>query len=395
MAIRYSDFLGVKPKKDIFDQIDDQVLALQQRGIDVIDFGVGDPAKQSAPPQYAIDALSQHAHGHRLSGYPDYRGTENFRQACCRYMQREFNVNLDPATELIATIGSKEAVFNFPRAFINPGDIVICPTPGYPPFHLGTKASHGIPYYVPLCEENNFLINLNAIPEEIAKQAKIIWINYPNSPTGTVAPASWYQQLIDWALKYNIIIAADEGAYIDLYYNEKPTSILELGKKNVVVFYSLSKRNNMTSYRVGFAAGDAEIIEGMVKLKSYQDNGVPQFIQDTAAQVFNDNQFVSTLRQQYRQKREMLISALAAHNLPETPSTATFFLWQKAPSGMTGLALWQKLIEIGIVTMPGVSLTEASMEPNPAENFIRFALMPTLEQTNQAAQRIINELQTN
>ena len=292
MGIHYSNFLGAKPKMDVFDQIDEKVLALKQQGIDVIDFGVGDPAKLNAPPQYAIDALSQHAVAHRLSGYPDYRGTEKFRHACCGYMQREFTVALDPKTELIATIGSKEAVFNFPRVFLNPGDIVICPTPGYPPFHLGTKAAHGNPYYVPLLEKNNFLIDLKAIPKEIVKQAKIIWINYPNSPTGATAPASWYRQLIDWAQQHDIIIAADEGAYIDLYYNQKPTSILEIDKKNVVVFYSLSKRNNMTSYRVGFAAGDRKIIEGMVKLKSYQDNGVPQFIQDTAAQVFDDSEFV-------------------------------------------------------------------------------------------------------
>ena len=188
-------------------------------------------------------------------------------------MKKRFSVDLDSETEISSNIGSKESIFNFPEAFINPGDLVICPSPGYPPMKTGTIFAEGTPYFVPLLEKNNWLIDFESIPEEIAQKAKIIWLNYPNSPTGAIANREYYEGLTGWADKNNVIIAADEGCYIDIYFDEKPISILEVAREGIVAFYSLSKRNNMTGYRVGFVAGDSKVIDIYKRLKTNIDSG--------------------------------------------------------------------------------------------------------------------------
>ena len=388
MKIQYSDLLGNNPEKDIFDKIDDKVLELKNKGIEVIDLGVGDPAKNTPPPDYIIQSLTQFAEQAKLSGYPGCKGNEIFRKTCANYMKNEFNVALNPDTEINLTIGSKEAVYHFPKVIVNPNDVIICPTPGYPPFHLGTKAAYGIPYFVPLYEENNFLIDFEKIPNDITQKAKMIWINYPNSPTGKSAPYEWYEKLINWTHKHNIIIAADEGAYIELYFDKKPHSILEITKEGIIAFYSLSKRNNMTEYRIGFAAGDAQIIEGFNKLKNRQDDGSPNFIQHAAILALNDTKYVENLRKSYQVKRQILIDAFVEKGLPRTQSDSTFFIWQKTPKGMTGTELAERLLEIGIIVMPGTALTQPVSGKNPGEDFIRIALMPTLKDIKKAAQRI-------
>lgn len=379
--------------EDIFNKIDRKVLELKNQGIDVIDLGVGDPAKIVAPPQYVINSLSNYAEQNKHGGYPRSRGDENFLQTCANYMQREFNVVLNPATEINITSGSKEAVYHFPKVMVKPNDIVICPTPGYPPFHLGTLAAHAKPYFVPLYEENNFLPDFAAIPEEIAQQAKMIWINYPNSPTGTMASLAWYEKFIAWAHKYNIVIAADEGAYIEIYYEKKCPSILEVSKQGIVAFYSLSKRNNMTGYRIGFVAGDARIIEEIYQLKTHQDNGVPQFIQGAATLALADTEYIRNRRAEYKIKKEIIVEALTAKGLPRSKSEATFFIWQKAPAGMSGLELAEKLLDLGIVVIPGTALTQAAItyDKNPGQDFVRIALMPSINDIKKAAQRILND----
>ena len=224
--------------------ISDKVAALRNDGVKIIDFGVGDPSEPT--PDFVIEKLIEFGRKHAASGYPSYIGSKDFRGAAAAYMQKRFGVELDPEREISSNLGSKEAIFNFPEGFINPGDIVICPSPGYPPMKTGTIFAEGIPYYVPLLEENGFLIDYDSIPQDIAVKAKIIWINYPNSPTGAVASRDYYEGLINWAHKNDIIIAADEGCYIDIYFDEKPMSILEVSREGIVAFYSLSKRNNMT-----------------------------------------------------------------------------------------------------------------------------------------------------
>jgi LL-diaminopimelate aminotransferase len=381
-------------KEDIFNKIDRKVLDLKNQGIDVIDLGVGDPAKITAPPDYVINSLSNYAEQSKYGGYPRSKGNQTFLQTCANYMQREFNVELDPENEINITSGSKEAIYHFPRVLVNPNDVVICSTPGYPPFHLGTIAAYAKPYFVPLYEENNFLPDFAAIPEEIAQQAKMIWINYPNSPTGATASLKWYEKLVQWAHKHNIIIAADEGAYIEIYFAKKCPSILEISKEGIIAFYSLSKRNNMTGYRIGFVAGDAQIIEGLYQLKTQQDNGVPQFIQEVATMALNDTEYIKNRREEYKIKREIIIEAFAAKGFPLSKSEATFYIWQKATNGIGGLELAEKLLDIGIVVIPGTALTQeaTNYKQNPGQDFVRIALMPSIDDIKKAAQRIRENL---
>lgn len=376
-----------------FDEVDKLVEALKKQGVDPIDFGVGDPLDET--PEFVRAALKKSADKYAGAGYPSYIGSSVFRNACAAWFKKRFGVDLDPDKEICSSIGSKEAIFNFPEAFIDPGDVVVIPSPGYPPFKTGTIFAEGTPYYVPLLEENNFLLDFEAVPEVIARKAKIIWINYPNSPTGTCAPLEYYRKLIAWAKKFEIIVAADEGCYIDLYFDEKPPSILEAGKGGVVAFYSLSKRNNMTGYRVGFVVGDEKIVSAFKKLKTNIDSGTPNFVQEAAIAALEDENHVAQMREKYKMKHDIMQEAFARAGLPTRKSQATFYIWQKAPKGMDSVAFAKRLLErdLAIVTTPGSWISEpCESGMNPGENYVRFALVPSIELCREAAQRIVENL---
>ena len=373
-----------------FSEIYKKVAELKEKGIKVIDFGVGDP--KSPTPDFIIDNLSKFARNRATSGYPSYIGNISYRKACANYMKREYGVDLNPETEISSTIGSKEAIFNFPTGFINSGDIVICPTPGYPVYKTGTKFRNGKVHFTPLLEKNDFLIDFALIPDNIAHKAKIIWTNYPNSPTGASAPREWLQVLVSWAKYFNVIIAADEGCYNDIYFGEKPTSILEIQKTGVIAFYSLSKRSNMTGYRVGFVAGDERIISGFKKVKTNIDSGTPTFIQDVATLALNDQVEVLKMREEYKKKRDIMIEALTSCGLETPKSDSTFYVWQKTPKGQNSIKFSNTLIELGIIVTPGQLISDEADGINPGQNFVRFALVPTMEEIIEAATRIKENL---
>lgn len=385
MDIKFSKLIS-KAASYPFAEIDKKVASLRDKGVDVIDFGVGDP--QSPTPEFVIENLSKCAEKRKSYGYPSYIGDMSYREACAEYMKRDFGVDLDPKTEISSTVGSKEAIFNFPIGFINEGDVIICPTPGYPVYKTGTEFALGTPYLVPLLEKNNFLIDFEAIPEDIAKKAKVIWTNYPNSPSGVEAPLEWLEKFAAWAEKRNIIIAADEGCYIDIYFGKRPHSILEVKKDGVITFYSLSKRNNMTGYRVGFVAGDAKIIEGFRKVKTNIDSGTPVFVQDVASIALRDTAHVQKMREEYKAKRDILNEVFASVGLERSPSESTFYLWQKAPEGMNAVEFAMKLIDLGIVVTPGSLISDEVDGHNPGDKFVRFALVPTMEDVKRAARLI-------
>lgn len=382
--------------KYAFEEMRRIVLNLKNQGITPIDFGVGIPSEPT--PDYICNALANAVSNYPLVKNPIAQGKESFRYAAQNYMQRRFGVILDHENEITATIGSKEAVFHFSLAFVNAGDTVIIPTPGYPPMKAGAVFCHAHIFTVGLFEENNFLIDYESIPEEIAKKAKIMWLNYPNAPTGATASLQYYQGLIAWAEKYNIILACDEGCYSDIYAegNEKPHSILEISKKNIIAFYSLSKRSHMTGYRVGFACGDENLVKGLRSLKTHIDAGVPDFIQEAAIVALNDDSFVASMRSIYKQKQDIFVPALQKIGLSVTLPPSTFYIWQKVPTGYSGKTFAQKLLDpkLAIVTTPGslISQTEDIYGKNPGENYVRFALVPTLQEVEEAKQRIIQNL---
>ncbi|MDH3324664.1 MAG: aminotransferase class I/II-fold pyridoxal phosphate-dependent enzyme [Candidatus Peregrinibacteria bacterium] len=370
-----------------FAEIDKKVKEMEEKGVKVITFGVGDPKEPT--PDFIIDSLSEAAKDRAAYGYPSYIGDASFRQASADYIKREFGVDLNIETEITASIGSKESVFHFPRAFVDEGDIVICPTPGYPPYKKGTEFAGGTPYFVSLTSENNFLIDYESIPEDVCQKAKIIWTCYPNSPTGKFASREYLEGLVAWAQKHEIIIAADEGCYHEIYFDQKPVSILEIARDGIVVFYSLSKTFNMTGYRAGFVAGDERIIANFRKIKTQIDSGCPTFVQDAASTALRDTEFPKKMRAQYEEKRNIMLDVFREIGLPECESEGTFYLWQKAPEGMTGEDLAMKLIEKGIVVTPGAWISDEDENGlNPGLNYVRFALVATLEECKDAAERI-------
>ncbi|MCF6159038.1 MAG: aminotransferase class I/II-fold pyridoxal phosphate-dependent enzyme [wastewater metagenome] len=375
-----------------FAEVDKEVEKLKSMGIIPIDFGVGDPTVPT--PEVVRKATQKGITLRKSSGYPSYIGAPEFRQAVARWIQKRFGVSMDPNTEISSTIGSKEGVFNFHEGIVDPGDYVIIPTPGYPPYTRGTLFAEGIPYYVPLLAENKFLIDLKSIPEEVCKKAKVLWINYPNSPSGAVAPLSYLEEVVEFGKKHNIIIASDE-AYSEIYFNELPHSILEVAKEGIIVFNSLSKRSAMTCYRIGWIAGDKRIVDIFKKVKTNIDSGTPTFIQDGAVAALHDEAHVDKMRAEYRIKRDLLVKAFNDISLTNCTPEATIYLWQKVPHGMTSVDFAKKLLspDIAIVATPGVWISDKTEKGlNPGEGYVRFALVPGMKNTREAARRIKNLL---
>ncbi len=372
-----------------FVEMDKVVADLRLRGITPIDFGVGDPTEPT--PEFIRLSAKEAIDSHAASGYPSYSGSQNYLKAIANWMKERFGVELNPETEISSTLGAKEAIFNFPKSLINPGDVVIVPSPGYPPYKNGTILSGGVPYFVPLLEENKYLLDYNSIPADVAQKAKIIWINYPNSPTGACADRQYYEGLIGWAQEYEIVIAADEGCYIDIYYENPPMSILEIAKEGIITFYSLSKRNNMTGYRVGWVAGDERLIEMFKKLKVNIDSGTPNFVQVAAEVALADRVETANIRDVYKQKKKILLDCFSSLGWPRCDSEATFYLWQKVPVGFTSLEFAKFLLrdDIAIVVTPGEWIGDVCEgDINPGAGYVRMALVPPLSQVKEAAQRL-------
>ena len=371
-----------------FAEVDKQVEKLKEKGIVPIDFGVGDPTTPT--PEVVREGTKQGIEKRKSSGYPSYIGSLDFRKTICEWMKKRFSITLDPATEASSTLGSKEAVFNFAEGFVDPGDHVIIPTPGYPPYARGTLFAEGVPFFIPLLPENNFLPDLKSIPKDVCKKAKIMWTNYPNSPSGVTASIDALKEIVAFGRENNIIIVSDE-AYIDIYFNGPPHSILEVTTEGVIAIHSMSKRSAMTCYRVGWVAGDSRIIDIFKKVKTNIDSGTPTFIQDGAIAGLNDEEHVRIMRDEYKTKRDMLVKALTGIGLKDCTPDATIYIWQKVPEGMTSLDFAIKLLEpdIAIVTTPGEWISDESFDGhNPGEGFVRFALVPSIEQTEEAARRI-------
>lgn len=372
-----------------FDEIDKAVLALREQRVEVTDFGVGDP--RDPTPELVRRAGQAAIDRHAASGYPSYVGSRRYREAVADWSRRRFGVALDPATEICSTIGSKEAVFHFPEAFLDPGDVVLVPSPGYPPYTRGTRFAEGRVHYYPLDAETGFLPDLAAIPRDVARAARIFWLCNPNAPTGRVAPLAFLEDVVRFCADHEIILASDE-AYSEIWFEgEPPHSALEVAKDGVVVVHSLSKRSAMTGWRVGWLAGDRRIVERFGKVKTNIDSGTPDFVQDAAVAALSDEVHVAEMRASYRQKRDLLLAAFAAAGLPTSPPEATLYIWQRAPEGMDGVALARRLLapDVAAATMPGASLAEPLPDGrNPGADYVRFALVPTLEETKAAAERI-------
>ena len=370
-----------------FADVDHEVDKLKQSGITPIDFGVGDPKD---PTPGIIRNYCKRAIDKRMdSGYPSYIGTHEYRETIAKWTKQRFNVDLDPKKEITSTIGAKEAVFNFHEGIINPGDIVIIPNPGYPPYERGTLFAEGKPYFYPLLKENDFLPDLEKIPKETVKKAKLMWINYPNNPTGATIEKEKLKEIIDFGKDNDIILGSDE-CYSEIYFEEKPISILELTKEGVFVVQSLSKRSAMTTYRIGWIAGDENIINIFKKVKTNIDSGTPTFIQDAATAALLDEKHVEEFRIDYKKKRDIITKALTSIGLEDCTPKATLYIWQKTPKNMSSVDFAKKLLkkDIAIVTTPGSWISKEINNLNPGEGYVRFALVPPIKDCKTAAEKI-------
>jgi LL-diaminopimelate aminotransferase len=367
----------------LFAEIDRLKREVAARGVDLINLGIGDP--DTPTPAHIVARLREAAGDAKNHRYPDYEGLPAFRQAAAAWMARGYGVRLDPATEIVSLIGSKEGIANMAVAFVDPGDVVLVPDPGYPVYHIGTQFNGGVTYRMPLRRENGFLPDLAAIPDEVARRAKLLWLNYPNNPTAAVAPRSFLSDAIRFAERHGIILCHD-AAYAEVYFGERPPSVLELpgGRDVAIEFHSLSKTFNMTGWRVGFAAGHPELIAALGKVKTNVDSGVFQAVQEAAiAALGSEPAVVERLRAMYRERRDVLVGGLREIGLPCDPPAGTFYVWCPVPRGQTASALAMRcLTEAGVVVTPGNGFGESG------EGYIRLTLCSPSERLREAVDRL-------
>ena len=389
----YAERLGLLPPY-LFIQIDRKVKELREKGVDVINLGVGDPDRPT--PAHIIKAMKDALNEPRYHQYPFGAGLKEFRQAVARWYERRFAVKLDPETEVHALIGSKEGLAHLPLAFVNPGDTVLIPEPAYPVYKASTIFAGGKPYFLPLKEENNFLPDFAKVPEKILKKAKLLFLNYPNNPTSACADSNFFHGVVKLAKKYHIIVAHD-AAYSEIYFpvprnlqgseeSEPPLSFLSIpGAKNVgIEFHSLSKTYNMTGWRIGFVVGNKKIIHGLATVKDNFDSGVFSAVQAAAVTALTGLQdCVEEIRRTYRERRDIFVDGLQRLGWSLKKPEATFYVWAKVQKGYTSLQCVEKLLnEAGIICTPG-----NGMGPS-GEGYIRFSLTVEKECLEEALNRL-------
>lgn len=369
----------------LFAEIDRKRQEMIAAGVDIINLGVGDPDQPT--PLHIRQAMHTALEDPQTHNYPPYRGTQAYREACCDWMERRFGVvGLDPETEVISSIGSKEAIHNTALAFVDPGDPVLVPDPGYPVYRSSTLFAGGKPYFLPLKPQNHFLPDLSTIPDEIARFAKLLWINYPNNPTGAIASLEDLAEMVAFCQKNDILLCHDH-AYAEMAYDGyKPPSILQVpGAKEIVIeFHSLSKSYNMTGWRIGFVVGSSTAIQGLSQVKTNVDSGVFKAIQRAAIAAYSTTEAdLKALMSVYQRRRDLLISGLQSLGWPIEPPKATLYVWAAVPSDYTSQEFVKFLLEkCGIVAPPGIGYGESG------EGFFRLALTIEEKQIQAAIERM-------
>ena len=370
----------------LFVGISRTIAEKRARGEEVISFGIGDPDLPTPP--HIIQRLHQASDDPANHRYPETDGLPRFRQAVATWYRKRFNVSLDPDKEVVPLIGAKEGIGHMALCFIDPGDVALVPDPGYPVYSIGTMFAGGESYYLPLREENAWLPELDSIPSDVLKNAKVLWLNYPNNPTSAIAPDEYFQRAIAFARCHSIAILHD-ASYSEVYYDGyKPLSFMELeGAREVgVEFHSLSKTYNMTGWRIGMAVGNAAMIDALFRVKSNLDSGVPQAVQEMAiAALEGPQECVEARNAIYQRRRDRLVAALQALGLRTTVPHATFYLWARVPQGFTSATFATALLEErNIVVTPGSGYGSCG------EGYVRLSLTLPDEQLEKGVQRLVS-----
>jgi LL-diaminopimelate aminotransferase len=368
----------------LFAAIDKMKQEAIARGVDIINLGIGDPDLPTPVP--IIESLANAAKDPKHHQYPSYEGMLSFRKAVAAWYRHRFNVTLDPANEVLTLIGSKEGIGHIHLAFVDPGDVVLVPSPGYPVYPVGTSFAGGTSHIMPLMKSNGFLPDLGAIPKEMAKKAKLMWLNSPNNPTSVVMTKDYLKWVVDFAQEHRIIVCHD-AAYSEVYYDgHRPASFMEVeGAKDVgVEFHSLSKTYNMTGWRIGFAVGNKEVLAGLGQVKSNLDSGCFEAVQEAGITALAlDDSVTDSLRKTYQDRRDILIPGLKSLGLEVDPPPAAFYVWVTVPKGYTSTSFTAHLLEkTGIVTTPGNGFGA------PGEGYIRMTLCTSKERLAEAVERI-------
>lgn len=383
MRIELSDRLKKLPPY-LFAEIDRVKRGLLKEGKKLIDLGVGDPDQPTPAP--IIDELYRGAKLPFSHQYALDFGMDELREAIAAWYKRRFNVDLDPAREVLPLLGSKEGIAHIPLAFVNPGESVLIPDPAYPVYQSGTIFAEGTPVYMPLREENGFLPDLDGIDEKTAEKSKVMFLNYPNNPTAAVCDLQYFERVAAFGRKYGIIICHD-AAYTELAFDGfQPPSFLQAGgaKEVGIEFHSLSKTYNMTGWRVGFALGNEEIIGGLSQVKSNIDSGIFRAVQTAAIKALNGLAgFRKEMNQLYQRRRDVLVDGLNSLGWKVKKPRATFYVWCHTPPDYGSTAFTEFLLEkAGIVTTPGVGLGKYG------EGYIRMALTRSEEELAAAVDRL-------
>ncbi|PKL52288.1 MAG: LL-diaminopimelate aminotransferase [Nitrospira bacterium HGW-Nitrospira-1] len=368
----------------LFAAIDRMKQETRAKGVDLIDLSIGDP--DIPTPGHIVEAMKIAVGKPEHHRYPSYEGMLSYREAVAGWYKRRFNATIDPATEALSLIGSKEGIGHIPLAFVEAGDTVLVPSPGYPVYPVSVVFAGGKSHIMPLREVNGFLPDFKAIPEETLRHTKLMFINYPNNPTSAIAPKSFYEEVICLAAKYNIIVCHD-AAYSEIYFDdEKPLSFMQVdGAKDVgIEFHSLSKTYNMTGWRIGFAVGNRSVIAGLGKIKSNLDSGVFQAIQEASVTALNtDERILSGIRKTYQDRRDALYDGLRGIGIEAAQPKASFYLWAKVPKQFDSSGFVAHILEkAGILTTPGNGFGA------PGEGYVRFALTAPVERIKEAVERL-------
>ena len=354
----------------LFVEISRKIAERKARGEDVVSFGIGDP--DIPTPPHIIERLCKEAHISANHRYPESEGLPELRKTIANWYLRRFGVSLDPEKEVAPLIGSKEGIAHIALCLLNPGDIALITDPGYPVYAIGTNLAGGVPYYLPISPQNNFLPDLDNIPANILEKARILWLNYPNNPTGAVAELKFFNKAVEFARKHNICICHD-GPYSEVAFDGyTPVSFLQAeGAKDAVIeFHSLSKTYNMTGWRIGMAVGNATVINALKTVKSNIDSGIPQAIQYAAIEAFNGPQdCIKEHNAIYKQRRDLIVDTLNKMGLEAIPPKASLYVWAKVPNGYTSVEFATDLLDkVGVVVIPGIDYGQNG------ESYVRLSL---------------------
>ena len=378
-------------KPYFFSILEQKIAVLKESGLDVIRLDMGSPDLPPAP--FIIEAMIKSVKLPNKHSYTASGGAPSFLQAVASYYQARFGVSLDPKSEIIALIGSKEGIFNIHHTLLDPGDLVLLPDPCYPVYRSGVSISNCLEYTMPLLRENNFLPDLEKIPEDIARKAKLMWINYPNNPTGAIADLSFFKRCVEFANEFKIIIAHD-APYVDLTFDGyKAPSILEVdGAKEVVVeFNSLSKTYNMAGWRIGMAVGNKDIIRLLKIYKSQIDTSLFAPIMDAGeAALMGDQSWLVGRNKIYEERRDIVVNALLKSGFKLDNPKAGLYVWAKLPEGYGNT---MKFCE-DLLSETGVSVTPGGVYGKSGEDYIRVSnVIPTVR-IREATERMLAWMQS-